>query len=226
MTLAATVSIIRVIYWFLLHDKIGPVVINMSRAILDILVKSKLIQNRSILIVSNYIEPHKFEILFLILLVLINLRKYEIFVLIFLVLNTFKKMWKENIWKCIFIQSKLLTNLLIKDSDGNFIGFLLTSLKKLGFVTSCHTNLPLLCSSTDCFIWFFTSFKVVGNRLFFSLNSFSDHHSNFRLCSGRICFRNGLRGGREEQVPGLDQHHSMGKFEQRNKLKSDQYRLH
>jgi hypothetical protein len=38
MTLAATVSIIRVIYWFLLHDKIGPVVINMSRAILDILV--------------------------------------------------------------------------------------------------------------------------------------------------------------------------------------------
>ena len=37
LTLAATASIIRVIYWFLLHDTIGPVVINMSRAILDIL---------------------------------------------------------------------------------------------------------------------------------------------------------------------------------------------
>ena len=36
MTIAATLSIIRVIYWFLLHDRIGPVVINMSRAIMDI----------------------------------------------------------------------------------------------------------------------------------------------------------------------------------------------
>jgi hypothetical protein len=37
LSLSATASIIRVIYWFLLHDTIGPVVINMSRAILDIL---------------------------------------------------------------------------------------------------------------------------------------------------------------------------------------------
>ena len=36
MTIATTMSIIRIIYWFLLHDRIGPVVINMSRAITDI----------------------------------------------------------------------------------------------------------------------------------------------------------------------------------------------
>ena len=37
LTLTASISIVRLVYWFLLHDKIGPVVINMSRAILDIL---------------------------------------------------------------------------------------------------------------------------------------------------------------------------------------------
>jgi hypothetical protein len=31
MTIAATLSFIRLINWFLLHDQIGPVVINMSR---------------------------------------------------------------------------------------------------------------------------------------------------------------------------------------------------
>jgi hypothetical protein len=36
MAIAATLSLMRIIYWFLLHDRIGPVVINMSRAILDI----------------------------------------------------------------------------------------------------------------------------------------------------------------------------------------------
>ena len=38
LAVAATISLMRLIYWFLLHDTIGPVVINMSRAILDILV--------------------------------------------------------------------------------------------------------------------------------------------------------------------------------------------
>ena len=38
LSVAATISLMRLIYWFLLHDTIGPVVINMSKAIYDILV--------------------------------------------------------------------------------------------------------------------------------------------------------------------------------------------